>query len=77
MVFDTLSTLENTTPTLERLLILDTETTALCPDDGDCIEVGAVLFAVTSRAVLTQVSFLLPCQENGGFNLEQLLEVWS
>jgi DNA polymerase-3 subunit epsilon len=51
-------------PTLERLLILDTETTALRPEDGDCIEVGAVLFAVPSRAVLTQVSFLLPCQEN-------------
>jgi DNA polymerase-3 subunit epsilon len=51
--------------TLERLLILDTETTALRPEDGDCIEVGAVLFAVASRAVLTQVSFLLPCQENG------------
>jgi DNA polymerase-3 subunit epsilon len=52
-------------PVLERLLILDTETTALHPEDGDCIEVGAVLFQVASRAVLTQVSFLLPCQENG------------
>ncbi len=49
---------------LERLLILDTETTALRPEDGDCIEVGAVLFAVASRAVLTQVSFLLPCATN-------------
>lgn len=50
---------------LERLLILDTETTALHPDDGECIEVGAVLFHVPSRSVLTQVSFLLPCQANG------------
>jgi DNA polymerase-3 subunit epsilon len=50
---------------LERLLILDTETTALHPDDGDCIEVGAVLFHVPTRSVLTQVSFLLPCQANG------------
>lgn len=49
---------------LERLLILDTETTALHPDEGDCIEVGAVLFHVPSRSVLTQVSFLLPCQAN-------------
>jgi DNA polymerase-3 subunit epsilon len=48
----------------ERLLILDTETTALHPDDGDCIEVGAVLFDVGSRAVLQQLSFLLPCQAN-------------
>ena len=49
----------------ERLLILDTETTALHPDDGECIEVGAVLFHVPTRAVLTQVSFLLPCRVNG------------
>jgi DNA polymerase-3 subunit epsilon len=46
------------------LLILDTETTALSPDDGQCIEVGAVLFHVPSRSVLTQVSFLLPCRSN-------------
>jgi len=52
-------------PALERLLILDTETTALHPNDGDCIEVGAVLFHVSTRSVLTQVSFLLPCHVNG------------
>lgn len=46
------------------LLILDTETTGLSPDQGQCIEVGAILFAVTPRAVLTQVSFLLPCERN-------------
>jgi DNA polymerase-3 subunit epsilon len=46
------------------LLILDTETTGLSPDDGTCIEVGAVLFAVPQRAVLMQVSFLLPCRSN-------------
>ena len=48
----------------ETLLILDTETTALRPDEGQCIEVGAVLFHVPQRAVLTQVSFLLPCDRN-------------
>lgn len=52
-------------PVLERLLVLDTETTALHPDDGECIEVGAVLFHVPTRSVLTQVSFLLPCRVNG------------
>lgn len=52
-------------PRLHRLLILDTETTALQPEQGDCIEVGAVLFHVPGRAVLTQVSFLLPCDSNG------------
>ena len=50
---------------LERLLILDTETTALSPEQGSCIEVGAVLFHVPTRAVLNQVSFLLPCPTNG------------
>ena len=48
----------------ERLLILDTETTGLSPRHGRCIEVGAVLFHVPSRAVLNQLSFLLPCEEN-------------
>lgn len=48
----------------ERLLILDTETTGLDPSRGHCIEVGAILFAVGPRAVLGQVSFLLPCASN-------------
>jgi DNA polymerase-3 subunit epsilon len=48
----------------QRILILDTETTALTPQQGQCIEVGAVLFDVPHRAVLQQISFLLPCQAN-------------
>lgn len=48
----------------ERLLILDTETTGLSPGEHRCIEVGAVLFSVPDRSVLSQVSFLLPCQSN-------------
>ncbi|MFY8150147.1 MAG: 3'-5' exonuclease [Prochlorococcaceae cyanobacterium] len=56
---------ENSLPACpERLLILDTETTALSPREGHCIEVGAVLFHVPSRSVLSQVSFLLPCPDN-------------
>ncbi|MFM7312497.1 MAG: 3'-5' exonuclease [Cyanobium sp.] len=47
-----------------RLLILDTETTGLDPDQHHCIEVGAVLFDVPQRAVLQQISFLLPCADN-------------
>jgi DNA polymerase III, epsilon subunit and related 3''-5'' exonucleases len=46
------------------LLILDTETTALSADEGQCIEVGAILFHVPQRAVLAQVSFLLPAASN-------------
>ena len=46
------------------LLILDTETTGLEPSSAQCIEVGAVLFHVPQRAVLSQLSFLLPAQAN-------------
>lgn len=46
------------------LLILDTETTGLEPNSSQCIEVGAVLFHVHKRSVLSQVSFLLPAQTN-------------
>jgi DNA polymerase-3 subunit epsilon len=48
----------------QRLLILDTETTGLSPEQHQCIEVGAVLFSVPDRSVLSQVSFLMPCQSN-------------
>jgi len=47
-----------------RLLILDTETTGLDPEQDRCIEVGAVLFDVPLRSVLSQISFLLPCERN-------------
>jgi DNA polymerase-3 subunit epsilon len=46
------------------VLILDTETTGLSSQEGQCIEVGAVLFHVPQRAVLTQISFLMPCTSN-------------
>lgn len=46
------------------LLILDTETTGLDPARDRCIEVGAILFAVPQRSVLSQVSFLLPVDTN-------------
>jgi len=46
------------------LLILDTETTALTPEQGQCIEIGAILFHVAQRVVLSQVSFLLPAVSN-------------
>lgn len=46
------------------LLILDTETTGLDPTTDQCLEVGAVLFHVPGRAVLSQLSFLLPADTN-------------
>ncbi|WP_399238330.1 3'-5' exonuclease [Synechococcus sp. CS-1328] len=61
----------------QRLLILDTETTALSPADGSCIEVGAVLFHVPSRAVLSQVSFLLPCNINPAEHVNGIAAEWT
>ena len=51
-------------PPPERLLILDTETTGLDPQRDRCIEIGAVLFDLPRRSVLSQVSLLLPCDQN-------------
>jgi DNA polymerase-3 subunit epsilon len=46
---------------LQNVLILDTETTGLSPKDSQVIEVGAILFSVPNKAVITQLSFVLPC----------------
>ena len=51
-------------PAPETLLILDTETTGLTAASDHCIEVGAILFSTSHRAVLSQVSFLIPCLVN-------------
>ncbi len=47
-----------------KLLILDTETTGLDPSSGHCLEVGVILFHVSSRSVLAQQSFLMPVASN-------------
>jgi len=49
---------------MRTLLIVDVETTGLEPGDASLVEVGAVLFDVGQRAVLSQVSTLLPVDEN-------------
>lgn len=49
---------------IDQLLILDTETTGLDPQRDQVIEVGAILFSVPQRSVLSQVSFLLPAPVN-------------
>ena len=47
------------------ITILDLETTGLNPDTDEVIEVGAILYSVEHRAVLQQVSTLLPVASNG------------
>ena len=46
------------------VLIVDTETTGLNKDKDEVIEVGCILFDVSSRCVLSQLSFLLPVSSN-------------
>jgi DNA polymerase-3 subunit epsilon len=54
------------------LLILDTETTGLDPTTDSLVEVGAILFSVPHRAVIQQVSFLLPCTENPALHVNRI-----
>ncbi len=49
---------------IEKILILDTETTGLDENKDEIIEIGCILFHVPSKAVLSQVSFLLPVTSN-------------
>ena len=51
-------------PSLETLLIVDVETTGLSPEKHRCIELGAVLFSVSLRTTLSQVSMLFPVDKN-------------
>ena len=46
------------------VLIVDTETTGLDKEKDEVIEVGCILFDVSSRCVLSQLSFLLPVSSN-------------
>ena len=54
------------------LLIVDTETTGLDPEQDQCLEVGAILFDVASRAVLAQQSFLLPVERNPAESINRI-----
>ena len=49
---------------IEKILILDTETTGLDENKDEVIEIGCILFDVSFKCVLSQVSFLLPVNNN-------------
>jgi DNA polymerase III subunit epsilon len=51
-------------PELRSLLLLDVETTGLDPQPDQLCEIGAVLFSLPHRAVIQQLSFLLPVTTN-------------
>ena len=45
-------------------MILDTETTGLDENKDEVIEIGCILFDVSFKCVLSQVSFLFPVKNN-------------
>ena len=47
-----------------KILILDTETTGLDENKDEVIEIGCILFDVSFKCVLSQVSFLFPVNNN-------------
>ena len=49
---------------IEKILILDTETTGLDENKDEVIEIGCILFDVSHKCVLSQVSFLFPINNN-------------
>ena len=51
---------KNKNKKIEKILILDTETTGLDENKDEVIEIGCILFDVSFKCVLSQVSFLLP-----------------
>ena len=61
-----------THPSLDNILILDTETTGLDNENDDCLEVGSILFNVKSRSVLAQLSFLLPVEKNNAEKINNI-----
>ena len=58
------SKVEDQKKNIEKILILDTETTGLDEKKDEIIEIGCILFNVTSKSVLSQVSFLFPVSSN-------------
>ena len=56
----------------QTLLIIDTETTGLDPSTDQCLEIGAILFDIPSRQVLSQMSCLMPAESNAAEAINQI-----
>ena len=49
---------------IEKILILDTETTALDVNKDEVIEIGCIFFDSSFKCAPSQVSFLFPINKN-------------
>lgn len=57
---------------MNRCLIVDTETTGLDPAKDQTVEIGAVLYSIPERAIVAQVSFLVPVNFDHWTNAEDV-----
>lgn len=57
---------------MEKIAIIDTETTGLSAKTDKIIEVAAVLYDVPSRSIIAQASTLLPSRDNAAFNINNI-----
>jgi DNA polymerase-3 subunit epsilon len=57
---------------IDRVLIVDTETTGLEPDSSQVIEIGAILYSVRHQTTLQQMSVLLPAEDNPQENVNRI-----
>lgn len=57
---------------LKKILIIDTETTGLSEENDKIIEIGAILYSVEEQSALTNISFLLPVEENKAYDINKI-----
>lgn len=57
---------------INKLLIVDTETTGTDFNFDKIIEFAGIVYSVEFRTVITQLSFLMPCQENKAESINKI-----
>lgn len=57
---------------MENILILDTETTSLDPDNGKIIEIASIMYNVPTRSILYQASALFYSEENEAYEINKI-----
>ncbi|MBD2078372.1 3'-5' exonuclease [Leptolyngbya sp. FACHB-17] len=57
---------------IEQVLIIDTETTTLDPENGQVIEIGAILYSLRHQTAIQQSSVLLPAEDNPAESINRI-----